>query len=274
MRITTVLIAVMTWWLSALMPAAAVAADADLKPPTTTAEMDPLYTVHFGFADDAVGPEDKQGLAALATRVAGQTGADTPLVVTGYTDDIGPQQYNDDLALRRARSVRTVLSDAGLSSVLVEGRGKTDYVASNETPEGRALNRRAEVRLAFDTGTTGTRIGRYSVVVPGPTRVQMNPLASVRHFDLEALMTVGDAMDAVLRGTGWRRAGSGATDPAARALFHLPLPDVHRAMGPIRTDQALAVLCGHAFTLVTDPVHRLVSCDLRRELDAFREVSG
>ncbi len=281
MRITTALIAGMTWWLSSLAPAAH-AAGADVQNPPETAQMKPLYTVHFGFAEDTVRGEDQRGLSRLADRIADSSGTDTPLLVTGHTDDIGPQAYNDALALRRAEAVRQVLASAGLSASAIEvaGKGKSDYVASNETPQGRALNRRAEVRLnarqSRDTGerlVNDLRVSRYSVLVPGPTAAERAPLRAVRRIRLRA-GTVGEAFDAVLRGTGWRRADAPATDPAALALFRLPLPRPQREMGPMRVDQALSVLCGEAFRLVIDPVHRLVSCDLRYELAAFREVSG
>jgi len=277
MRLATALIAGTTWILSALIPAGAHAADTDHATSESANHMTPLYTVHFGFAEDAVRDEDRRGLRRLADRIATEAGADTPLVVTGYTDDIGPQAYNDALALRRAEAVRAVLSEAGLSADAIEtvGRGKKDYVASNETAEGRAMNRRAEVRLRRQDradageGDAMVRIGRYSVVVPAPTQAQANPLAAVRRIRLHA-GTVGEAFDALLRGTGWRRAGATATDPAALALFRMPLPSVHREMGPMRLDHALGVLCGPAFELVLDPVHRLASCDLRRRYADFR----
>lgn len=70
-----------------------------------------------------------------------------PLLVVGYTDDIGPQEYNDRLARRRAESVARALRDLGISSVRIEARAKCCYVGDNETREGRARNRRAEIHL-------------------------------------------------------------------------------------------------------------------------------
>ena len=42
-------------------------------------------------------------------------------------------------------------------------------------------------------------------------------------------------------------------------LFALPLPEVHRQLGPMSLQQALETLAGPAFQLVEDPVHRLVA---------------
>ena len=74
--------------------------------------------------------------------------------VVGYTDGIGTDAYNDKLSLRRADAVRDYLvNKGGVDPKLIdtEGRGKRDPVADNKTKEGRAKNRRVEVRIE---GTT------------------------------------------------------------------------------------------------------------------------
>jgi OmpA-OmpF porin, OOP family len=69
--------------------------------------------------------------------------------VTGFTDSVGSDEYNLALSKRRAESVAAYLKAHGLKadSLTVTGRGKADPVASNDTPEGRASNRRVEIRL-------------------------------------------------------------------------------------------------------------------------------
>lgn len=71
------------------------------------------------------------------------------VTVTGFTDSVGSDDYNLALSKRRAESVATYLKAHGLKadSMTVSGRGKADPVASNATPEGRASNRRVEIRL-------------------------------------------------------------------------------------------------------------------------------
>lgn len=69
--------------------------------------------------------------------------------VVGHTDSTGSDAINDPLSLRRAESVRNYLQDRGVSPTRVEttGRGSREPVASNDTAEGRAKNRRVEIYL-------------------------------------------------------------------------------------------------------------------------------
>lgn len=66
--------------------------------------------------------------------------------IVGYTDDIGSAQYNLELSLRRAESVRDYIVARGIDDarLSVAGRGKTEPLVSNSTSEGRAVNRRVE----------------------------------------------------------------------------------------------------------------------------------
>lgn len=69
--------------------------------------------------------------------------------VVGHTDSTGQLAYNETLSLNRARSVTTYLENNGVaaSRLTAEGRGPSDPVASNDTVEGRAANRRVEIYL-------------------------------------------------------------------------------------------------------------------------------
>lgn len=68
--------------------------------------------------------------------------------VTGHTDAIGTENYNSGLSTRRAIAVRDYLVSRGVKagSIVTLGFGETQPVASNKTPQGRLLNRRAEIR--------------------------------------------------------------------------------------------------------------------------------
>lgn len=72
---------------------------------------------------------------------------DTDIKIIGYTDNTGKVDYNQTLSEKRARSVYDYLMQQSISSdrMIYEGRGVHDPVADNNTPEGRALNRRVEI---------------------------------------------------------------------------------------------------------------------------------
>jgi type VI secretion system protein ImpK len=95
---------------------------------------------------------------------------DGPVVVTGYTDDKPIQSLefpsNWHLSQGRADAVKQILLNymqSGNNRIRSEGRGSTDAVAPNDSPENRAKNRRVEITLF--TSSTGPKLGS-SVEVP------------------------------------------------------------------------------------------------------------
>jgi hypothetical protein len=66
--------------------------------------------------------------------------------IAGYTDNVGSDTYNQDLSLRRAKTVRNYIINHGVDGarVAAEGYGMADPVAPNDTDDGRAQNRRVE----------------------------------------------------------------------------------------------------------------------------------
>jgi outer membrane protein OmpA-like peptidoglycan-associated protein len=75
--------------------------------------------------------------------------ADTNIMLAGHTDSTGSEEYNLGLSRRRARSVAGYLTTQNVDPArfAVEGYGKSDPIASNDTSEGRAENRRVEVAI-------------------------------------------------------------------------------------------------------------------------------
>ena len=69
------------------------------------------------------------------------------ITITGHTDGIGSAEYNNSLSYKRAEATRNYLIGKGVSAgrLSAEGVGEADPVASNQTEEGRALNRRVEI---------------------------------------------------------------------------------------------------------------------------------
>ncbi len=73
----------------------------------------------------------------------------TTIDVIGHADSTGAEGYNMALSQRRAGSVAAYLANQGVQSerIMASGRGESQPTASNDTPEGRALNRRVEIKL-------------------------------------------------------------------------------------------------------------------------------
>jgi outer membrane protein OmpA-like peptidoglycan-associated protein len=71
------------------------------------------------------------------------------LTVEGHTDSTGSDEYNQKLSVRRAEAVRDYLSGHGINSsrMSVAGHGESQPVATNDSAEGRAQNRRVELHV-------------------------------------------------------------------------------------------------------------------------------
>lgn len=74
------------------------------------------------------------------------------LQIEGHTDSVGTDEYNQELSEYRADAVRDYLVQQGISAnqIAAKGLGKTQPIASNDTPEGRQQNRRVELVLSGD----------------------------------------------------------------------------------------------------------------------------
>jgi len=81
------------------------------------------------------------------------------LIIEGYTDAVGSGQSNIELSQRRAESVKAALLARGIDSsrMAIGAYGESYPVASNQTVEGRAMNRRVEVMVSDENGTLKSR---------------------------------------------------------------------------------------------------------------------
>jgi len=72
---------------------------------------------------------------------------DLKIKIEGHTDDIGSMDYNLGLSDKRAQAIKDYLVDKGIDPLRITttGVGYAQPIADNDTPEGRALNRRAEI---------------------------------------------------------------------------------------------------------------------------------
>jgi outer membrane protein OmpA-like peptidoglycan-associated protein len=71
------------------------------------------------------------------------------VVMAGFTDSIGTEEYNLPLSQRRVESVAKYLEQQGVGrdQMALLWYGKTNPIADNSTPEGRAKNRRVEIAV-------------------------------------------------------------------------------------------------------------------------------
>ena len=109
-------------------------------------------SVHFGFNKDNLTKKAKEALDQLATDVPNTKGY--IVTVEGGTDSVGPADYNYDLSQRRANSVIQYLAsqhNIPAHKIYLIGLGKDKPADSNKTSEGRAKNRRVDVRLMTNT---------------------------------------------------------------------------------------------------------------------------
>ncbi len=102
-------------------------------------------SVLFDFNKFDLKPEAREELTRIAGEISKFPGA--KIIVEGHTDSVGTQEKNQVLSVKRAEAVRAFLASAGLekASFDVRGYGETRPVATNDTEEGRAKNRRVVI---------------------------------------------------------------------------------------------------------------------------------
>ncbi|WP_419711716.1 OmpA family protein [Pseudomonas sp. NFX224] len=108
-----------------------------------------IRDVHFQFDKATLTQADKGVLDKIATRLKGEA-PNAQLTVTGHTDSVGSDAYNQKLSDKRAHSVVEYLIEEGVprsSFVSVAGAGESQPVADNKTADGRAMNRRTEIKI-------------------------------------------------------------------------------------------------------------------------------
>ena len=105
-----------------------------------------LHGVYFESGSASLLPESADALAQVATMLKANVG--WKVTVEGHTDSLGGAAPNLDLSTRRAVAVRDALiAQGGVSAaqLTTQGFGLTKPVETNDTPEGRARNRRVEL---------------------------------------------------------------------------------------------------------------------------------
>lgn len=135
--------------LAAIAPAIVPAVEtpkAAVIPETKLASIGPISTVNFEFDQSGIMPTAANRLDEIAAAVSG---SNSQITLEGHTDWISTETYNYDLSLKRADSVRRYLESKGISRsrMTVRGFGEKRPMATNATDEGRASNRRVDIRI-------------------------------------------------------------------------------------------------------------------------------
>lgn len=102
----------------------------------------------FDFNKFVLKPKSKEALESIAYVI--NQNPDKKILIIGYTDNVGSDEYNLKLSLQRAQSVADYLIyclNVNPDRLKIEGKGKADPIADNSTEEGRAKNRRVEIKL-------------------------------------------------------------------------------------------------------------------------------
>lgn len=125
-------------------------------PPEPTVEKINLGgDTHFEFDSAKLKPDGDRLVRELARRLKGVDEIEA-IYVSGHTDSVGTEEYNLGLSQERAASVKKAFVEEGINSDVIDtqGYGESVPLASNDSPEGRAQNRRVEVEVrAINTVT-------------------------------------------------------------------------------------------------------------------------
>jgi OOP family OmpA-OmpF porin len=104
--------------------------------------------MNFAFDKFELSDHDKSELDELGQFMKGKP--ESIAVIAGYTDNVGTEDYNEGLSRRRTEMVSGYMTDAhdiGSDRVVLQWYGSDNPMASNNTAEGRATNRRVEVAI-------------------------------------------------------------------------------------------------------------------------------
>ena len=112
----------------------------------------------YGLSDKVLFSSDVESLNPASTEIVERIGKALLSVeiervrVDGHTDASGKESYNEQLSLRRAKSVGKVLAAVGMKeeNIQLRGLGSSKPVASNDTTVGRTENRRVSIVVSAD----------------------------------------------------------------------------------------------------------------------------
>lgn len=148
------------------------------------------HNVHFDYDKDKLTSEARSSLDSLLNAL--------PLAkdmyevhLIGHTDSDGDYKYNQDLSLRRSKTVRGYFVETGgfvESQIVLDGKSYTEPVAGNETDKGKAKNRRVEIVLVAKLVPLQVPTERWTFRAEEGLRYVYERSGSVIHIPADALM--------------------------------------------------------------------------------------
>jgi len=120
-----------------------------------------------------------------------------------------------------------------------------------------------------------TSLGQYMTVENKASKAQIDLLSQTVAIRFPAeVLTIGDAMNYLLRYSGYSLVSEQQQSAALKTTLKKPLPLIDRHFGPMTLKEALTTLAGSAFTLIHDPLNREVNFQLRHQYAKYnREKS-
>ena len=101
----------------------------------------------------------------------------------------------------------------------------------------------------------------YTIIEKGTVDDRLSGLDAMVFKTIDAY-SVQEGLEQLLQGSGWALAGADNADPQIWRLYRQPWPDNKRSINPMPLSQALAWVAGDGWSLVVDPVNRLVSFEV------------
>lgn len=106
----------------------------------------PRASILFDFDSDALKLNFHPVLTELVKALQNRL-SDAAFTIEGHTDNVGTDEYNMELSMRRAKAVRQYLINNGIDAgrLSITGKGEQNPIADNATAQGRVDNRRVEI---------------------------------------------------------------------------------------------------------------------------------
>jgi len=106
-----------------------------------------LVNIEFDFGKSTIKPESMTLIEQMASELKEHEAI--KVKISGHTDDVGTDEFNMNLSLERAKSVKAELVKYGISPkrLTIEGLGESRPLVANDSEENRRKNRRTELTI-------------------------------------------------------------------------------------------------------------------------------